>query len=574
MAHGNRLNEGDNTPQDTVCHAINARPPLSNEKKNQLNDAEEGRTQERHQAASSGPTRTPPVHSIFTPTQRRYIVASISCAALFSPVSANIYLPALNTLAQELSVSISMMNLTVTSYMVFQGLAPMFMGDLADTAGRRPAVLLCFIIYIAANIGLASQNHYAALLVLRCVQATGSSPTIALAAGVVADISTSAQRGTYMGWVTAGALLGPAVGPIAGGLLAQYLGWRAIFWFLVIFAAVFLVQFAVLFPETGRNIVGNGSYPPQKWNISAITYLKTRKASRKTARNVTDDTTDTAEGTERTAAVAEEEEVGGGGGITEEAESPMKPKLRFPNPIRSLTILREKDTFIVLVTNAIIFAVSYNINIAITSLFHEIYGYSEFQIGLCYIPIGAGACIGSIANGFLLDYNYRRIAKKLGVPVSRDKQQDLRHFPIERARLQVVFPMVFLSICVVIGFGWVLHFRTPVAAPLVLVGISGATLTSAVNTVSTLLVDVHPSRAATVTASNNLVRCLFGAGATAVISPMINRLGVGWCFTLIACIMTATAPVMLVVIRFGPKWREERCLKTEEMAAPSVGAAK
>ncbi|OAX79430.1 hypothetical protein ACJ72_06249 [Emergomyces africanus] len=220
------------------------------------------------------------------------------------------------------------------------------------------------------------------------------------------------------------------------------------------------------------------------------------------------------------------------------------------------------------------FAAFYDMNTSITFLFHDLYGFNDFQIGLCYIPIGAGACIGSIANGFILDRNYRRIAKKLGMPVSRTKQHDLRHFPIERARLQIVFPLAFVSLCSIISFGWVLHFRTSVAAPLVLLFISGATLTSAVNTVSTLLVDVHPGRAATVTASNNLVRCLFGAGATAVISPMINGLGVGWCFTLLALIMAATAPVMLVVIRFGPKWREERRVKAEALASRAADAAK
>jgi MFS family permease len=51
-----------------------------------------------------------------------------------------------------------------------QGLAPAFIGRLSDDAGRRPAYFLCFVIYIAANIGLALQNSYPALMVLRCVQ--------------------------------------------------------------------------------------------------------------------------------------------------------------------------------------------------------------------------------------------------------------------------------------------------------------------------------------------------------------------------------------------------------------------
>lgn len=140
----------------------------------------------------------------------------------------------------------------LTCRQIFQGLAPAFIGDLADVAGRRPAYTVCFVLYIAANVGLALQNSYSALFILRCLQSSGSSGTIALSSGVVADIATAAERGSYMGFVTAGSLLGPAIGPVLGGILAQFLGWRAIFWFLVIFAASFLTIFSIFFPETGR----------------------------------------------------------------------------------------------------------------------------------------------------------------------------------------------------------------------------------------------------------------------------------------------------------------------------------
>jgi len=82
------------------------------------------------------------------------------------------------------------------------------MGDLADTAGRRPAFIIGFIIYIAACIGIAVQDSFAGLLVLRCVQSAGSSGVVALSSGVVADISTTAERGKYMGLVTSGLMIG------------------------------------------------------------------------------------------------------------------------------------------------------------------------------------------------------------------------------------------------------------------------------------------------------------------------------------------------------------------------------
>lgn len=61
-----------------------------------------------------------PEHSVFSSALRRYIITTASFAGFFSPLSANIYLPALNSLANDLSVSSSMINLTVTSYMVYK----------------------------------------------------------------------------------------------------------------------------------------------------------------------------------------------------------------------------------------------------------------------------------------------------------------------------------------------------------------------------------------------------------------------------------------------------------------------
>ena len=147
-----------------------------------------------------------PVYSVFTKNQKNFIVSMVAMAGFFSPLSANIYFPALNPLAQDLHVSSSLINLSLTSYMIFQGLAPTIFGDLADMTGRRPVYVIGFTIYIGANIGLALQDNYAALLVLRCLQSSGSSGTIAIGNGVVADVASSGERGKYMGkiesWTT------------------------------------------------------------------------------------------------------------------------------------------------------------------------------------------------------------------------------------------------------------------------------------------------------------------------------------------------------------------------------------
>ncbi|KAJ5738838.1 hypothetical protein N7493_001993 [Penicillium malachiteum] len=493
------------------------------------------------QAAGNRPTEVGDVdYSVFTRSQKRFIVFMASWAGFFSPVSSQIYFPALNTLAKDLHVSNSLINLTLTSYMIFQGLSPMFIGDFADKAGRRPAYLICFMLYNAANIGLALQNNYAALFVLRCLQSAGSSTTIALSSGVVSDVATASERGSYMGFVTAGSLLGPSIGPVIGGLLAQYLGWRAIFWFLLIFSGAFLVPFIMFFPETARGVVGNGSIPAQTWNMSLLNYLQSRKAREE--------------------------------GIVP-PERLEKRKLGFPNPYKTLAIVFQKDTSIILLCNAILFAGFYDISATIPSIYKDLYGLDDLKIGLCYIPFGLGSSLASLLNGKFLDFNYRRLAKRHDFPLVNNRFVDLRNFPIEKARLEIAFPLLTIASLCIIAFGWCLDYGVHLAAPTTILFFTGLTLTGSFNTVSTILVDLYPTQAAKATAANNFARCLLGAGATAVIDLMLSAMGRGWCFTFIAFVMLCTSPLLWIVITYGPQWREERRLKEEARKLSTLTAS-
>ncbi|KAL9115139.1 MAG: hypothetical protein Q9227_000933 [Pyrenula ochraceoflavens] len=479
-----------------------------------------------------------PPFSVFTGNQRRIIVFLASFGGFFSPLSSNIYFPALNSLAQDLNVSNGLINLTLTSYMIFQGLAPAFIGDLADTAGRRPAYLACFCIYLGANIGLALQNSYAALFVLRCVQSSGSSGTIALASGVVSDIAVASERGKYMGFITAGSLLGPSVGPVLGGILSEFLGWRAIFWFLVILGATFTILFFIFFPETSRIIVGNGSIAPKGYSMSLLNYLQVRRQRKEANHTLTP-------------------------AASHSSLTPRR-KRHFPNPLASIHILNDKETFILLLNNAFMFAGFYDIAATIPSLFAEIYDFNDLQIGLCYLPFGAGATLAALVNGQLLDRNFKRIAKKLDFPIDNKRQSDLRNFPIERARLQIALPMLYLACACILAHGWILDRNGPLAAVLVILFICGCSLTCAFNVTSTLIVDFYPQTSATATAANNLLRCLLGAGATAVITPMINGMGRGWAFTFISLMMVVLSPMLWAVYFKGMAWREQRRLRTEK----------
>lgn len=120
-------------------------------------------------------THAEPPYTVFSRTRRILIVVLCAMAGFFSPFSALTYFPSLDGIAADLGVSLQLMNLTITMYLVVQGIAPAIVGDLADQLGRRPVYLGVLVLYFAACVALALQRSYPALLVLRMVQSAGSS---------------------------------------------------------------------------------------------------------------------------------------------------------------------------------------------------------------------------------------------------------------------------------------------------------------------------------------------------------------------------------------------------------------
>jgi hypothetical protein len=98
---------------------------------------------------------TGPPHTIFTSKEKMLIVALGAIGPLLSPLTANIYYPALVDLAHDLGVSYNDINLSITVYLIFQGIAPTFTASIADAKSRLPAYILCLTFYLAANIGLS-----------------------------------------------------------------------------------------------------------------------------------------------------------------------------------------------------------------------------------------------------------------------------------------------------------------------------------------------------------------------------------------------------------------------------------
>jgi hypothetical protein len=218
-------------------------------------------------------------------------------------------------------------------------------------------------------------------------------------------------------------------------------------------------------------------------------------------------------------------------------------RIRFPNPLGTMIVVIEKEAACILFFSGIVYAGFYAIISGMPSQLKEIYGYSDLVVGLMYLPLSGGSLLAAFTQGKLIDWSYHREARRLGIKVMKSRQQDLTNFPIEKARLQVAIPLLFMCALCTIAYGWILHFRTNVAGPCVMLFFLGYTLIASTQSISILIVDINPGLAGT---------------ATALILPLTNAMGWGWAYTLIAFIYAVMSPLLFLVIKFGPRWRKAR----------------
>lgn len=381
-------------------------------------------------------------YTVFTHRQRLFIILVIAFTALVSPLSGSLYIPALSKVANELDVSISQINFTVSSYLIFQGLSPMVWSVVADSLGRRQLYLIVLTISCGATLGLAITNSYKVVVVLRALQAVGSASTVALGAGVISDLIHASERGGFMGSFSALAGIGTAFGPVLGGVFAEYTGWHGIFWFLLGLSATMLFLIFLFIPETHRAIVEDGSYPISRIWQPPFRFLLPPPAE------VQNDV---------------------------KSEAP-KIKVDILGPLR---IMKEPEVLCCTAYVGICFAVWQMHIIAASTQYHREYELTDLQIGLTYIANGAGCLIGSYTTGRLLDFDYKKQMKKEAAVRATDLEKtadgeesdaDIPHEVerLEKARIKPLRVPIILYICSVIGFGWSISTESHVAVPIIL----------------------------------------------------------------------------------------------------------
>lgn len=150
-------------------------------------------------------------------------------------LSATMFAPGAELLASEFSISNNVViTLTVSIYMLGLVCGPLIVGPLSELYGRLVLYHVCNVIFLAFTLACSASTGTSMFLVFRFLAGCAGSAPLTIGGGTIADVTTPSQRGAAMGLYSLGPVFGPCLGPIAGGFVAQSLGWRWTFRVLAI----------------------------------------------------------------------------------------------------------------------------------------------------------------------------------------------------------------------------------------------------------------------------------------------------------------------------------------------------
>ena len=168
----------------------------------------------------------------------------------FPQISESIFTPVLPQLSTNMNVSASTAQLTMSIYFIAFALGVFFWGQLSDKIGRRKAMNLGIIVYLIGNVGLYFSPTFKLLLVSRFIQALGSSVGSVVTQTIMRESFDGIKGTQVFSKVGAAMALSPAFGPLIGGAIETYLGYKNVFSGLIMMAILVLLYSYTRLPET------------------------------------------------------------------------------------------------------------------------------------------------------------------------------------------------------------------------------------------------------------------------------------------------------------------------------------
>ncbi|HEU4693288.1 MAG TPA: Bcr/CflA family multidrug efflux MFS transporter [Vicinamibacterales bacterium] len=192
----------------------------------------------------------PPTSEPHTHVHYYRLALILGALTAVGPLAIDMYLPALPTIAREFGVDSSLVQSSLAAYFIGIAVGQAFYGPLSDRLGRKPILYLGLTLFMVSSIGCALAANVEALIAFRFLQALGGCAPIVIPRAIVRDHFDQAGSVRMLSVLMLVMGLAPILAPLVGGQLLVHFGWRAVFWLLTAYAAVWLTVVATLLPES------------------------------------------------------------------------------------------------------------------------------------------------------------------------------------------------------------------------------------------------------------------------------------------------------------------------------------
>jgi len=177
-------------------------------------------------------------------------IAVICAFAAIGPLATNIFLPSLPAIATDLHVSSALATSAISVYLAVFALGQLIVGPLSDRFGRRIPMLAGLFIFVIGTIWCTFAADLPTMLAGRTIQATGACTGMVLSRAIARDLFDGQALARAMAFITIATAAAPGFSPLLGSAFDYFLGWRAEFAFVAIFAIGALLAYVTLIGET------------------------------------------------------------------------------------------------------------------------------------------------------------------------------------------------------------------------------------------------------------------------------------------------------------------------------------
>ncbi len=197
------------------------------------------------------------------------MIVVLGALVALGPLTIDMYLPALPRIAEELAVSSSVAQLTLTGTLAGLALGQLIVGPLSDSLGRRRPLMAGIGLHMFASVLCLIAPNVTVLSLARGLQGMGAAAAMVVAIAVVGDLFDDSEAATVMSRLMLVLGVAPVVAPSLGAVVLLKASWHWVFAVLIVLAGALLLLAALALPET----LPLGHRRPLRVRSIASTYL-------------------------------------------------------------------------------------------------------------------------------------------------------------------------------------------------------------------------------------------------------------------------------------------------------------